>query len=489
MNRLYKIDLFYLIPGSLIFVYIVSRAIIVGVTYDEAWTIMTFVPKNIWGLFTYTPCNANHHLLNTILIKLLYSSGIQTVFLARLPNLLSGLLYLIFSYKTAKELFHPFFGFVLFILLIINPFLLDFFGLARGYGITLGFQMMALYYFILFFRKGSVRDGLISLVCASFSVLFNFSALNFWVPLFIIIILLAIVNKEIVNRRIFFIGCLGITIVLFGLIAIPIGKLAGTSGFNYGGNQNFYFDTLLSLTKYSFYSPRVTTGMLYGLPVFCLLLVTGIVYYCSKQKSIAQLQSPQTGLFLLTFLAILAPMIQHWLLGTRFPIDRTALIYYPLLILIIVIMCSELPRKLGKITAFALLISFVINFSMKANFYKTALWYFDAHTPELMEYFTELGEKSDRIVTLDFSWPFQSGIAYYTTVNNYPYIKIVKDFNNREEINDTADYYIYLNSSLEKVGYDASDQKILLLDRDTLLFFKDEGVVVFHITKPRPISD
>ena len=91
----------------------------------------------------------------------------------------------------------------------------------------------------------------------------------------------------------------------------------------------------------------------------------------------------------------------------------------------------------------------------------------------------EKGMKQNRKMKIDFSWPFQSSFGYYIEQNNYPYVEIIKNKDNREALNINADYYIYLNKSLEKVGYDSYNQKILSIAKDTTLQIKDESIIIY----------
>lgn len=180
-----KEKLIYFCLGLSFFSYVFARTILVGITYDEAWTLGAFVRGSFYNIVTCEPAIANNHLLNSFLIKMIYSFGQETVFLARLPNLLSMIAYLYFSFKICHTFFKPLLGISLYILLISNPFLLDFFGLARGYGLGIGFLMSSLYFLLKFRKTGVSRNGIFALLLGSFAVLSNLTFLFFFVGLFI----------------------------------------------------------------------------------------------------------------------------------------------------------------------------------------------------------------------------------------------------------------------------------------------------------------
>jgi hypothetical protein len=84
---------------------------------------------------------------------------------------------------------------------------------------------------------------------------------------------------------------------------------------------------------------------------------------------------------------------------------------------------------------------------------------------------------------IDFSWPFQSVIYYNIDKNKFPFIQVSKSLTNREELDPNVDYYLYLNKSLEIVGYDSQNQKILNIKRDTINYYPKEGVILYSNLK------
>ena len=81
----------------LAFTYVLLRAVILDITYDEAWSIGTYVTGTYKNIMTYVPCDSNNHLINSLLIKTLYLILPETTFVARLPSLLAFFLYLRFA--------------------------------------------------------------------------------------------------------------------------------------------------------------------------------------------------------------------------------------------------------------------------------------------------------------------------------------------------------------------------------------------------------
>jgi len=189
-TRFGRISFHLLILGFSFFfiIYEVLRAVRVPFTPDEAGTFRKFVSTNILAVFSFA--SANNHFLNTLLTKFFYALFGPSELALRLPNLLAYLVYLVFAFlllqRFAKTRILVVCGFLL---LNLNPYVLDFFSLSRGYGLSLGFLMAGLYFFFLFLgdmasgEPRDLRDLYISLAAVSLAVLSNFVLLNVYLSL------------------------------------------------------------------------------------------------------------------------------------------------------------------------------------------------------------------------------------------------------------------------------------------------------------------
>lgn len=478
MKDIKPVQLIYLFIGFPAFMYVLYRAINIGVTYDEVWTLKGFVTLNFISILNYSPCDANNHIMNTILIKLLFLAGNHNLFIARLPNVLAFIIYIYFSYKIAYRFLSSFIGICLFLLLLLNPFVLDFFSLARGYGLSLGFLMASIYYFIAFFSAKSPKGLLLSFIFGALAVLSNFTLLNY----FLAILVVANLASLLFNTQFKFKQSLKFSsFVVIPLILIlyePVRKLSGNGSLYYGGNTGFYSDTLISLAKYTCYTPNSSFIIASGLNAFILILAISVLLSLYYNR---QILNTRNLLLSIIVFCISSVVMQHYLLGTLYLIDRTALFFYPLFILGSGFALDTYSEKwFSKVIATILVCSFSINFFLHANVYKTATWFFDAHTYSILNELNDIGKAENRKIKIDFSWPFQSSMHYYNDNSKFAFIEIIKNNQNREDVNTSADYYIYLDQSLEKVGYNANSQKINSISRDTFKLYEKEKVVIFN---------
>jgi len=134
------------------------RAAHQSITADEAFTYDWYIDKPLdWIFLVYS---TNNHVLHTLLCRLsVQLLGLSELSL-RLPSLLGGLLYLAFVYKLCRHLFRTPWTFLLAVAaLTLNPFIMDFLSVARGYGMALGLFIAALYFVIRFFDDESLAPN------------------------------------------------------------------------------------------------------------------------------------------------------------------------------------------------------------------------------------------------------------------------------------------------------------------------------------------
>lgn len=480
MRKGKKIQLIYLAIGLIAFCYIVIRALCVGITYDEAWTIKSFVSQSVIHIINYTPSDANNHILNTLFIKLFFEFGNDSLFVARLPNVFAFAIYVIYGYKISYKYLPPLLGLSSFLLLLLNPFLLDFFSIARGYGMSLGFLIASIYFVLNYTHEGKTSDVLKTISLGALAVLCSFSVLNYFISLVVVVNTVAILQHKRYDWKRTSLYSFSISIILFAIIYEPIRKLKINGNLYYGGNTSFYDDTLVSLAKYSTYNPEVSSLTYNSLNIFLLLLVVSIIFSIRFNNKLFTLRNI---ILSTTILSILSIVLQHYIFGTLYIIDRTALFFYPLFILILFFSLNEFSVAIRLTIGIFLIGLFGVNFIKNANIYKTAIWYFDAHSEEILNSINTKGIEYNKKILIDFSWPFQSSFGYYLEQHDYTFIEVVKNSQDREGIDSTAVYYIYLGKSLEKVGYDSNNQKVLSSQMDTLKEFKKESIIWFEKIK------
>lgn len=460
--------------------YVLVRAALVGITFDEIWTLNDYVIQDWFHIINYTPAEANNHMLNTLGVKFLFLFLPENAFVARLPNVLAFGAYLYFSYQLCSRYLMSWVGLVAFILLLANPFLLDFFGLCRGYGLALGFQMGSIFYLVRYVEVKRPSLAFWSLLLGALAVASSFTMLNYWLAIAGVINVYGLVHAGRNRWQGTPLYTLLVAVGLFALLYEPLRKLQLTGRLFYGGHTGFYSDTLVSLTKYSLYSPQAGAATMVVLNVLLFLFLLVLVVSWAYQRHLFSIKHVLLGT---TLVCVAAVWLQHQLLGTLFVIDRAALFFYPLLILVASFSLNGFAHTRFSKLSWLIVGAFCINMLLQGNFNKTAIWYFDAHSRTILAAMNEEGKQAQRIIKLDYSWPVIPSVTYYFTRQPFANVMLMKDPLDRERLNPEATHYIYLGQSLEKVGYNAATQTILQLPVDTLLHFERENIIVLRIVQ------
>lgn len=165
------------------------RAVRVPLTYDEAATYLRYIPNGWLSVFNFDV--ATNHFLNTLLTKVSYLVGGDRELVLRMPNLVGYGMYLCFAVLILRGLTHRVIAFAGFLLLNLNPYLLDYFSLSRGYGLSLGFLMGALYFLLKFLAElpaGTTPYRPLSraLLLTCGAVLTSFTLLDVYVGVFLV---------------------------------------------------------------------------------------------------------------------------------------------------------------------------------------------------------------------------------------------------------------------------------------------------------------
>jgi hypothetical protein len=157
--------------------FVVARAVRVPLTYDEAAAYLRYIAADPLAPFDFSV--ATNHLLNSLLTKLFSTIAGSSEVVLRMPSLIGYGLYVGFSLLMLRQVRHREIALGAFLLLHLNPYVLDYFALSRGYGLSLGLMAGAIF-FLLEHRLGW------SLAFACVGVMANFALLNVYLALVLI---------------------------------------------------------------------------------------------------------------------------------------------------------------------------------------------------------------------------------------------------------------------------------------------------------------
>ncbi|PHN04684.1 glycosyltransferase family protein [Flavilitoribacter nigricans] len=344
--------------------WVVYKAVTTSFTHDESFTTLHFFPQGEWAILLYqhpfTSVITNNHILNTLLMKLSESIFGFSEWSLRLPNILALLPYLYFGYRLCRRLPVAWMQLAGFLVLIANPYLLDFFGVARGYGLSIGTMIASLYLLIAYVEKPAARYLLGFHLCGILSVMSNFALLNFYVAAFGCFYLLpfwktrGLPNDFIRNWKLHAGNLLALGL-LAALLFVPFRVILRNNTVSFGGKEGFFENTVRSLIERSFYEIGIPDGWINVLGVLAcaaILLPAGLILQKWIRRDTAFFER-HTALAITNTIAWLIPLmtiVQHHLLGQDYLEERFAIFLYPLWALNLLFTCGWLWTRSKAIT-------------------------------------------------------------------------------------------------------------------------------------------
>ena len=371
--------------------YIFARAYLLSFTHDEALTLMTYVTQPWKNLLKVDW--TNNHLLNSILARLCLEWFGPSEISLRLPNVISGIVFFCFAAKLSEKITGPGWkSYITFLFIACNPFLLDFFSLCRGYGISMGFLMAGLYYFYCYFETRRQEFSLLSFIFSAIALAANYTLLN----LFLIQVVCFIIHEIIIFRRDAWKKQVTGSAVILLLVAVFLEWFLGLmfglrqyGNFNFGGTDGFWKDSVGSLLHFSLGIFGKTPGAITVFTVFIMALIAAgaiiLFYRVKKSRSAAE----YFMIFLLAAMTgcALALWIQHIYMQIPYSPDRTVL-YFLVLFPLFLAGCFFTPGSFARLrfaAASAFLLFPFLAFSTSMNLHTTLLWSDNANAKEGIE--------------------------------------------------------------------------------------------------------
>ncbi|MBI5915437.1 MAG: hypothetical protein HY842_08675 [Bacteroidetes bacterium] len=311
-----------------------------------------------------------------------------------------------------------------FLLLNINAYLLEFFSLARGYGLAMSMMMMSLYFLARWVESGSWRSLAGALGGAFLAVLSNFTMLVYFACLLAVIggvVALAFFRQE-KNKWFVLKSAAGTGLAFSGtlvwLLRKPIEILRQRGEFDWGVGS--FWETYKSVVHCSLYGGKYLK--MYNLELFgglfFVLLVAALWFSVSSflKKPGDTAARFLLAAVLLPLLAALAALMQHWLLGTQYQVNRTALLFIPLCSLAVFLFFQNWLAQ--KNTRWRALLPVVVgifcvfHFGRVAQLRYTSEWGYDAETKAMMAYLDAKIPEGQQI-KLGVHWLYHPSASYY----------------------------------------------------------------------------
>ena len=328
---------------SFLFVYLLLRIICVDTLHDEVATYMFYFYQGDF-IGESIQWDANNHLLNSLLGHILYRLFGDHFAVLRLPNLIAFILYFFASIRLTRSFTIPYLKISGLVSLNTIPFILEYFGNARGYGLSLGFFSWALVHCVAHLQNYSLKSLFWTYfflgLAVSANITFVLSSLMIVGMLLIYPILNKTVSQNISKSKdlILHIGFIGVLtpFILFGFALKKAGALY------YGSLDGLWAVTGKSLSKYVLFYDA--DWLQFGYVFVFILIIFGIGFLLRKMKFGEWLQQPILIYSLLFFGNIIAALGMAVFMKVNYPEDRTAMYLVILFLLIIFHLIQYFPK-------------------------------------------------------------------------------------------------------------------------------------------------
>lgn len=432
MSRKFETTLLSVI-GIVYFLYLVLRAWYIPMTHDEVATCYNHVPRGIFDLMTYQrEAVPNNHILNTLAIKLLASVFGMGQMVARTPALVGGALYIAGALAFVRLIGNTgWLRLTWFIILLGNPFMAEFFALARGYSISIGLMFASIYFAWKFLEDARPKDLKVTLLLAGLAVMANFTVLNFYLPL-VLLLYLSIRQQETpapALQKSTGILATGV-LILAAFCALPVYRMQAGDELMPWGSSGFFPETLAPLVRSSImdhpYLDGPTVPVLAKLIViFSLITWVVAIWRWGNRQWQVRADLLVFACFLLAG-TITVNLLQNFFLNVPFLNARTALFLYPLFALQLIAVSELLWRQWDKKALFLLVpltIFTVVNFDNNRNLTQSYEWRFDRASFTVLDFIKKTYEAEGRSspFTLDCNWVLLNSLHFHEEFSRPPY--------------------------------------------------------------------
>ena len=330
--------LIFLMLAIFVFACLVNKAQYSSLTTDESTSYLAHVSGSVGDILAVSDSNPANHPLNSLLMKVFASIFGQTELALRLPNLLLFLVYAVYGiwlvYALPKRL-----AVGIYLLLLTHPTMLEYFGLARGYGLGAAFMLAGVYHAYFVLEKGKKVDLWLFHAAFALAVLSHVRFLPAYLAAIAGLHLLLYLQQNDSNaHQPGLLGILKAEILPFGLavlvLFVPVQRMIVSHAVESGGQGGFWETTMVGFAErwwQGFSLPPLLVNLVAVLVGGVMLagILTLALAVRRREKDIA---TNYVGLIftqVLIGLIVLASVVQHALLGQAYLGGPSLIILFP----------------------------------------------------------------------------------------------------------------------------------------------------------------
>ncbi len=481
--------------GSLLFIYIAFRAYAMGMTHDEAYSFFLVHTNYLKAL----GATANTHWLNSLGLKIADLFDLHQPLFLRWHSVFAFALYAFFVYKLSAFL-KSYAAIVLMLaLFFFNLFTLEYFSLARGYGLAFCFLMGSIYFACKIIANNEVKEkdflGAFALgtlaVASNYTTLFQFAALSLF--------LFGVLYRQTKDVGIFFKAKWKYATLLF-LITCGVATTNLllikfiTDDLHFGGDHSFVSETMNGIWAFMLYLPMegawTSTWSVYftSFSVLVLLAMIAILVWGIVQKK--WLLVFPTFLFWFHFALC---ELTHFLFATPFPYFRTALVLFAGMALSFVFWVDQwnVSDKLKTSLVSMLAVSMLTYLVMTTPLTRSYEWIKHSETEDVLNSVLQASDKSVQDIKIlcdDGVYPIWKN--YYSQLETDPfpmqydiYYDLNKMDSDEERLNKIRQYDFVICRTRNVLPVLQSSKGI-----QELKSFEQSGILIFEVPFPSTSS-
>ncbi len=378
-----------------VFVYVAVRAAFVPLSFDESITFFYYIHQGeCWPGIAHW--DANNHILNSFLGTISHSLYGDSEFAIRLPNVLSAMLYLGFSYLISFQLKNKWPRWVLFLALIFSHFTIEFLGYTRGYGMSMALLLPAIYFIQKWMNDTtSLLYLLIGIAAMQLGTLANLSLLTInlllwgWIPVWLLV-----KREKIQIAQVIIWLASSYCIYWFADLSFQMKELGLLY---YGSGAGFWEITVKSLAENGFGPLAEVILVFVPITAISIVIATSLLVYQFIKKELRH----ELFFAYLLFASVVANLMLNWLFEVNFPEDRVGmyyLIFLPLALVFTINAVVENQKWFGRnrilaYTALLPLLLFPAGFALSMNTTHAVLWKGDS---AVKDFYDEIAHRTDK---------------------------------------------------------------------------------------------
>jgi hypothetical protein len=444
-------------------------------THDESYTYTRYVNTSVWDIAEFNRHDIpNNHILNTLLMKFSQALFGSSELALRLPNLLAFFFYVVLVIVWLRQLSYPDFKqpwlfFTGIVVLIINPYLLDFFSMARGYGLSVSFMFASFYFFMQHVSSLRGKHLFLSFLFAALAVWSNFTLLNYYLALLATynVYLVAATYEPGLKFSLRWKGLIAgnkipfrISLVMVVLLLRPIMNITGDL---FGPDTAFWKNTVRSIINCSIHPSlnwTIDSLSIFAAIIMAASFVTFAVHLWKSHLRFSE--SPYLLAILLAVFAAYATVFQHLIFKVPFLENRTGLFFIVLFQVIFILFLNILATKtrlsvMPAVLGCSLALFLLYNMKAGTELYVYREWRYDSCTKLMIDELEKDRAQTTPVrnnVSMGISWVFEPAINFYRETRHLNWFKEV----NRDGYIGDFDYYYIENDT----GYVAHNNKIVV---------------------------